>query len=224
MSKKAKNIWRIVKILTLALPLPVFLFLSATVFSIEADYEIYAEYDTIDTAEVGEMVYIFSWDETALYNGLTTITHDYGVVMIIEEGDIIKIDGGYYSYTEIDGVRGLQDVKRFAIQQEQSYKLPISFFISIAGALVVALIVQKKMSWHKEHPKGAVLIALITGTAILFVIQLIVSNVLGVFVVATVSWGAYLLEDMVTQGMMSEEQKQKTESDLLQALKKALGE
>jgi hypothetical protein len=79
------------------------------------------------------------------------------------------------------------------------------------------------MNWHKEHPKGAVMIALITGTVILYVIQLIVSSVLGVFVVATASWGAYLLEDMLQQGQITNEKQEKHESDIIRALRQAVG-
>jgi hypothetical protein len=68
-----------------------------------------------------------------------------------------------------------------------------------------------------------VMIALITGTVILYVIQLIVSSVLGVFVVATASWGAYLLEDMLQQGQITNEKQEKHESDIIRALRQAVG-
>jgi hypothetical protein len=224
MTKKSKWIWRIVKTITLALPLPVFLFLSATLFSITPDYVINADISSVSVVEYEDAWFIYSDDISASYDGLVRLNGEidkYG--MMITSDDVIKINKDYYSYQEQDGVYQLVDVKRLEVQKQQSYKLPISFFISLIGALVVVLIVQKKMNWHKEHPKGAVMIALITGTVILYVIQLIVSSVLGVFVVATASWGAYLLEDMLQQGQITNEKQEKHESDIIRALRQAVG-
>ncbi len=223
MSKKSQAIWRIVKLLTLAIPLPVFLFLSATLFSINADYTINTDFNLVEVVEYEEGYFIYANDLEASYDGLVEYhvgLDKYGIRITHE--DIIKIDKTYYSYVERDGVYQLTDIKRFEVQKEQSYKLPLTFFISLIGVLVVTLIVQNKMQWHKSHPKGAVLIALITGTVILYVIDVIVSSVLGVFLIATVSWGMYLLEDMIYQGLISQEEKEKTESDVVRALKEAL--
>jgi hypothetical protein len=219
MSKQA--IFKLVKILTLAIPLPVFLFLSATLFSIQADYIINANISTVEVIEYNEGYFIYSTDQTASISGLVIYNDGlYGIE--ITSDDIIKIEKGYYSYLEVDGVYELRDVRRLELQKEQSYKIPLSFFISLIGVLIIVLIVQNKLKWHKDHPKGAVMIALITGTVILYVIQLIVSSVLGVFVVATASWGLYLIEDLVEKNAMTKTQAEKTESEILNALKNAL--
>ncbi len=223
MSNKSQNIWRIAKILTLGIPLPIFLFLSATLFSITPNYTINAQFDTVDVVLYDEAYFIYSNDINASYDGLVRYNDEIGYYgIVITPDDIIKIDKEYYSYVERDGVYQLTDIKRFELQKEQSYKIPLSFMISLGGVLIVGLIVQGKMQWHKSHPKGAVLLALLTGTVVLYVVDLIVSNVLGVFMVATVSWALYLMEDMITNNLMTKEQAEQTESDILRALKEAL--
>lgn len=221
MSKKGDRIWRIVKILTLAIPLPVYLFLSATLFSITPDYTIYAEYDTVWVVEHEDGWLIYSSHLDASYDGHVI---RYGDLMgiVITSDDIIKIGKDYYSYIQVDGVYQLTDISRFELQQQQSYKIPLSFFISLGGVLVIAMIVQNKMQWHKAHPKGAALLALVTGTAILYVIDMIVSSVLGVFLIATISWGLFLLEDLVQKGIITQSEAEQTESDLIRQMKKAL--
>jgi len=223
MSKKSQAIWRIVKILTLALPLPVFLFLSATLFSIIPNYIINADFSSVEVIEYEQGYFIYSKDVEATYDGFVEYhvgLDQYGIR--ITHDDIIKIDGGYYSYVERDGIYQLTDIKQFEMQKEQAYKIPLTFFISLGGVLMVALIVQNKMQWHKSHPKGAVLLALVTGTVILYVIDLIVSSIFGVFLIATISWGLYLMEDLITQGLMTKQKAEKTESDIIRALKEAL--
>jgi hypothetical protein len=221
MSKKGDRTWRIVKLLTLAVPLPIFLFLSATLFSITADYTITTDSSNAIVSEQDDLYFIYTLDTNATYDGFVVYDDgQYGIV--VSSDDIIKFDDGYYSYVEVDGVNQLVDVRRFELQKEQSYKIPLSFFISLGGVLIVALIVQGKMQWHKEHPKGAVLLALITGTVILYVIDLIVSSIFGVFLIATVSWGAYLLEDLIQQGLISQQEGEKTQSDIVRALQEAL--
>lgn len=217
----SNKVWKIVKILTLAIPLPIFLFLNATLFSIEADYTIYATIDTVTVVEYQEAYFIYPNDTNANMDGFIAFNGErYGIPFTSD--DIIKIGKGYYSYIEVDDVMGLTDIRKFEIQKEQSYKIPLTFFISLGGVLIILAIIQNKMKWHKDHPKGAVLLALITGTVVLLVIELIVSSILGVFIVATVSWGAYLLEDMVEKNMISKDKAEQTESALMKAMKEAL--
>ena len=214
---------KIVKLLTLVIPLPVYLFLMATLFSITPDYIINTEIERVSVSAYEEDYFIYTDDLEASMSGLIVYNAElevYGIV--IEEEDIIKIDKDYYSYTlNEDGIRELVDIKKFAIQQEQSYKIPVSVFISLIGVLIVVLIVTKKLKWHEDHPKGAVFIALFTTTVILWILNTIIGGILGVFTVATISWGLYLLEDMIEKGALSNKEAEKVESDLLKALKEA---
>lgn len=215
------KLWRVIKILVLAIPLPIYLFLSATLFSITPDYTIYADISTVDVVLHGDGWLIYTTDQNAAIDGLVVRHGEYNGIAITSD-DIIKIGRVYYSYIEVEGVYQLTDIRRMELQQQQSYKIPLTFFISLGGVLIVAMIVQGKMKWHNEHPKGAVLLSLITGTVILYVIDLIVSSILGVFLVATISWALYLLADMVQKNQIDEMDAQKTESDVIRALKEAL--
>jgi Ca2+/Na+ antiporter len=103
-----------------------------------------------------------------------------------------------------------------------SYKIPIAFMISALGIGIVFLVIQKKMELYKTYPRMSALVALITGTLVLLVINTIVSNLLGVFMIATISWAVYCLEYMAKENIISEENGKKTESDLLGSLRKAL--
>ena len=142
----------------------------------------------------------------------------YGI--IITEEDIIKIDKNYYSYVvNEEKVRELVDIKKFEIQKQQSYKLPISFFISLFAVLIVLGIIQGKMQWHKKHPRVAVLVALLTGTVILFILNSIIGGILGVFATATASWAVYCLEYLFYQNTLDEKDKANKESEILRALK-----
>lgn len=225
-SNKAKVIYKIITAITLFVPLPVYLFLMATLFSITPDYTVFTKVENVvigEYAEGEESIYFLSTTDNASMNGLLVFRDGrYGIE--IEETDIIKIDKKYYSYVldKETNVRELKDIKKLAIQKEQSYKIPISFFISVFGVLVVVLIVQGKMQWHKTHPRVAALIGLLTGTVILLIINAIVSNILGVFIVATASWAIYCLEYMLNENLISTKDKEKQESSILAALKEAM--
>jgi hypothetical protein len=214
---------KIIKLVTLIVPLPVYLFLMATLFSITPDYIINTEIERVSVVDYDEAYFIYTDDLEASLSGLMIYNAElqvYGIV--IDEEDIIKIDGNYYSYIlNNQNVRELVNIQKFAIQKQQSYKIPVSVFLSLIGILMVVLIVTKKLKWHEDHPKGAVFIALFSATVVLYIVNTIIGGILGVFIVATISWGLYLIEDMVDKGLLTTKQAEKVESDLLKALKEA---
>ena len=220
MTKKGNLIYKIVTSITLLVPLPLYLFLSATLFSIVPDYVINAKIDTISVFNSNDEYFITTSDKTASISGLVVYNEDYDSYGIyIDSEDIIKIDGNYYSYIEKDGSNQLVDIKKFEIQKQTTYKLPLSFFISLFGVLMVVLIMQGKMQWHKKYKRLATFIALLSVTVVLFVINTIVSNVLNIFLVSTVSWAIYCIEYMVAKGKIDKSQSEKQESDLLDTLR-----
>lgn len=223
MSKKGNLIYRIVTSITLFVPLPLYLFLSATLFNIIPDYTIHAKIDTISVLHIDDEYFITSNDKTVEYSGLVTYNEEYDTWGIyIDSEDIIKIDKKYYSYVLENDVMLLKDIKTLEVQKQTTYKLPLSFFISLFAVLVAVLIIQGKMQWHKQHPRLATLIALLSTTVILFIISTIVSNMLNVFLVATVSWGLYCIEYLVKQSKIDQKQANKTENDIIAQLKNAL--
>ena len=79
---------------------------------------------------------------TILYNGV--------VAAVIDNDDVIKIGFKYYSYVEGKDGFALTELK--LIEKQQSYKIPITFFISVLGAMIVILVAMKKMQVLKDHP------------------------------------------------------------------------
>ena len=215
MTKKNRLIYKIITIITLAVPLPLYLFLSATLFNITADIEI-KHVTSADIVIVDDFGYTNNQD--AIYSGVTVYENgQYG--FFVDEETIIKVDDGYFSYIDNE----LMDIKKLSLQKEMSYKIPIAFMISALGVGIVFLVIQKKMELYKKYPRMSALIALTTGTLVLLVINTIVSSLLGVFMIATISWAIYCLEYMTKENFISSEDGKKTESDLLNSLKKALG-
>lgn len=220
-NKKGKIIYKLVTMFTLFVPLPLYLFLVATLFSINPDYIIYTNIDNVQVIEYyedEETTYFITTLNNATMDGVVEYRDNkYGI--IIDSEDIIKIDKNYYSYVEKDNVMQLVDIRKFELQKQQSYKIPVSFFISLFGVLIVILIIQGKMQWHKKHPRLAAFISLLTITVVLYILNSIIGNILGVFVVATASWAIYCLEYLVYQGKIDNNEKEKKESEILKALK-----
>ena len=215
--KKSNLIYRILTIITLGAPLPIYLFLSATLFNINPDYEISnITSESVLVETVDEYTFIYTNDTTAILNGaVVQYEGEYGFYM--DEDDILKLDNGYFN-------NKLEDIKTLEVNKQLSYKLPLTFFISLFGVGIVALIISGKLQWHKKYPRTAVLIALTTGTVILLILDTFIGSILNVFLVATASWAVYCLEYMVHENQLTQAQADKSESDVLTALKEALRE
>jgi len=222
MSKKANLIYKIITMITLIAPLPVYMFLSATLFNIIPDYTI----NNVDASEVivvelDEYTFIYTDSAEAIYDGVVVQNEgNYG--FYVDEEDIIKIDKEFYSYNIEENA--LIDVEKFEMQKQTSYKIPITVFITAIGVGIVFLIVQRKMEWYKKYPRISVLIALALGTAILYVLNTIIGNILNVFLIATIEWAVYLLEYMTKNNLISGTVAKKEENDILSQLNKALKE
>lgn len=197
MKKRNKILANILMYATLLVPMPVYLLIMATFFSVKADYTV----SGVDIADLSVFVaddeyYINSSDNAVIYDGLVAYNVDLdNFVMIVDEGDIVRVGKKLYNLEfddEVEEFRLIEiDVKK--IKKEQKTKYDISIFGMIA-IVIVALIIIKKMQLEKKYPRIAVMIALSLGTAILYGINTIVSDMLYVFVVATVSWAIYLIE------------------------------
>jgi len=200
----------------LSVPLPVlFIFYSATLFNINPDYEMRnITSESVLVIELEEYNFIYTNDTEAIYDGVVVYHEgEYGFYMNAD--DILKVEDGYFN-------NQLEDIKTLEIQKQTSYKIPLSFFISLFGVGIVFLIISGKMQLYKKYPRASVLIALFTGTAMLYVMNTIISNILAVFLIATASWAVYCIEYMVQMNKLSQEQADKKESDVISALKDAL--
>lgn len=224
---KRKLVFNYIKALTLIMPMVVYLFLSATLFNIKPDIIIgNINIEQLSIVPIEDEYFIYDTDYIASFDGVVEYNHDLGIHGIyITSDDIIKVKRNYYSYIEDDGVFVFKDIKRFVIQKETSYKLPVVFFISLIGVVFVGLFMQKKMSIHKTYPKAAVLIGLTSGTVITYILQALMGGIANVFLIATISWAAFMLEEYI-QHKNDEgktEEAQEAES-LLEMLKKAASE
>ena len=215
MKTKGKLIYKIISTITLLVPLPIYLILSATLFNIVPDYVIdNVTFEEVNIIEYEDYNFLYVENTDAIYNGV--VVQDNGLYgFYMDEDDILKVENNYYN-------NNLEDIKKLEIQKETSYKLPLAFFISLMGVGIVALIISGKMQLYKKYPRVSTLIGLLTGTIILYVMNIIVSNIFNVFLIATVSWAVYCIEYMIKEGIINKDVAEKEENDLISTLKEAL--
>lgn len=228
MSKKTQLIFKVVKSLTLAVPLSLYLLLSSILFQTQADYALETEikeeelYSFIGTTiEDRFYVHPVMWEEYGEYTLTGTKSND-GYEMTDKQ--VFRINNKLYgaNFDEETNQWTIQDVSRLQIKKEQGWKIPIAFFMTLFGVGIVGLVILNKMQLVKKYPRVSVLVALGLGTAILYVINLIVSNIFNVFLIATISWAIYLIEHLVEQGKLTEKETDKAEDSLKDLLRKAL--
>lgn len=217
---KNRTLYKVIVAFTLIAPMTLYMFLSATLFNIDEDIRVdnvTSEELIITTIEDGYFAY--TDNEDVIFSGVVTrLDGLYG--FYVDEDTIIRLDDGYYIYEDNE----LVDIKATELQREQSYKIPMAFVISAIGVAIVVLVVMNKMQWYKKYPRLSALVALATGTLILWMIDVLVSNLLFVFLIATISWGAYCIEYLIDKGLIDEETGKKAESETIKALKEALGD
>lgn len=210
--------------LFLGIPLPLYLFLSATLFNITPTQKIIgAKIDEINLIVQEDEGFIYTDNQEAIMSGnvaYNEVLAKYG--FYIDETSIIQVGFKYYGMVLEENQYVLTDIETMEIQRQQQYKLPLSFFISIASILIVILVVQGKMQWHKTYPRLATFIALLTGTVILTIIKSIVGDIQYVFLIATTSWGMYCLEYLYYTNKITSKQLAKTQSTLVSELENRL--
>lgn len=196
--KKGNRLYKVISFLTLILPLPVYLFIMATVFSIKADYVVKnVDFDAVNVVYYDTHSFIWVDDETAVIDGIVKFDSDVGAWGVeVFESDILKVGKKYYGLDKGE----LKDIEIKVFKQEKKTKIPFVIFVSIFGVLIVALVISKKMQWQKKYPRIAVMLSLLVGTIILYAIDMVVGGLLGVFLVATITWGVYLIEYGINQG------------------------
>ena len=205
---KSKTIYKIITTITLIAPVSIYLFLSATLFNIDADI-------TIKNAVVSDLIvdgsFIYTNNENVVYNGsIASQDNHYG--FYVDEDTIIKTDDGYFNYE-------LEEISALTIRKEMSYRLPIAFIVSAFGIGIAYLIISKRMQWYKSYPRVSALVGLITITLVFWMLDIIIGNMMYVFLVATLSWAMYCVEYMFNQGLINDKDKAKSDSDLLRTLK-----
>ena len=209
---------KIFKILSVVLPLPVYLFLSATLFSIEPTHIIQnAEFDEISLYTFEDEYFIYTDNQEAILGGVVTynpVLGKYGFE--IDKDSIVRVGYKFYGLEDDN----LIDIKQFEIEKRQSYAFPLSFFITLASVLIVVLITQRKMQWHKKYPLLAVNLALLTGYVILLIIDTMVGDIKNVFLIAWISSSIYGISQLLENNIISSRQSSQLQSAILEDLVK----
>lgn len=214
---KKKLIYKIISGLTLVLPLSVYLIVMATVFRISHHARIYADHNEVTVVEKIGSHYILV-DEIVDEFSARGRFQDGQALISIAENEIFLFNDGYF--TLINGEWTNAD--NAAVKENTNWKIPFAVLVSIGGILIIGLIISGKMEFHKKFPRIATLIALGLGTLILAGINLIVANLLHVFLVATLSWAVYMIEHLIYKGITSEDKAKEVKSVLTSALDDAL--
>lgn len=219
--KKKTIIHRLIYSLTIFIPSLTYIILSATMFSIKADY-ILTNAENMEIEYLEREAFLYSSDNSITFNGKISYNEDLGVYGVyIGENEIVKVDKYYMGLRfdeEIEDKFELVDIKLFEIEKKESISIPIIVYISLFGGVIIFFIVSGKMRLVRKYPRIATLVSLIVGTSILFVLDLIISNLLGIFIVFTISWFVYVLEHAFINGNISLSDKDKERDKLLDTL------
>lgn len=210
----SKTIFKIIKIISLILPTALLLFIQAVFFNITPDVIINKPVEEVFIKAYEDDFLIYGALDTTFKGGYV-IYHEGNYGVIIDEETVLKMDGKYYQYNG----EAFQTVEMIRKAEQQAYRLPLSFFISLFGAFIVGLIIMGKLNVFKKYPKTSVAVTLFTVTLSLYIIDTIVSNLLHVFLTATLSWLLYCLESWIENGKINETDGAKKESDLVLKLR-----
>lgn len=213
---KKKLLYRAVEWVTLVLPLSVYLLVMAFVFNIKADVYVNGELAQVEVVRHFENNYIVALDDEVTFRGQVEKVGDtYG--LYINDTMIVKFKDGYFTYSD-----EWQNVKDKEIKAQASAKIPFSTAVSIFAIVIVGLVVFNKMQFQKKYPRVATFLALFFGTLILLGIHLIIGEILYVFVIATISWLAYMIEHAIFENNLTQEQGKKATSELTNVLSNVL--
>lgn len=224
--KSSKIIYKLITILTLVLPTSIYILLAATIFNVQTDH--YIDTNGSETMQVSiqaGLAYVYDLDELYTYQG-NVVRYDDRYALFVARGEVVKIDKDFYKLifkvneeTNVEvGTFEIMDLKK--LKKEESYKIPIGVFIAIFAFAVASIVVFKKMKLTEKYKRTAVLISLIIGTATLAIINVIVTNMLWVFVTFTISWVIYMVEYSFVKGKIEEAEKDDIIGSLNKALKK----
>ena len=217
-----KNLIKLLKGGTLALPILIYIWLSATLFNVNPKHTMELPKNNIHETYVEDdfRMFIYTSNASAKYNGVVefnTRVMQYGIY--VRDGDTIKINKDFYGVGVNEDTNKLELVEfsAFKIGRKETIGFPMATIITIIAILIVVLVVKTKMQWAKKYRKLATWIALAFGTGILFVMNMIVSNIFYVFLIALISWTAYCFESLIFDGFDADKELDKTK-ELLDSL------
>lgn len=235
--EKKKLLFKIIGAMTLALPISITLVVSAIWSKPTPDYVItFNDALAVDLETINEKVVITEHDDknkalVIAFDEFTFYNIDFTYYDKIIDGKYIVKNKSYIRFLSddfdnvleiIDGDSFIKLDKVSHINIQTGNKLSLSLIVSIIATLVVVGIISGKMKLHRKYPKSATFIALLSATIIIGVINAIISSIFTVFVVATISWGAYCLEDAYFKSLQPVNESQQQQNALINELRRLL--
>lgn len=235
--KKKKLLFKIIGAMTLALPISITLVVSAIWSKPTPDYVItFNDALAVDLETINEKVVITEHDDknkalVIAFDEFTFYNIDFTYYDKIIDGKYIVKNKSYIRFLSddfdnvleiIDGDPFIKLDKVSHINIQTGNKLSLSLIVSIIATLVVVGIISGKMKLHRKYPKSATFIALLSATIIIGVIKAIIGSIFTVFVVATISWGAYCLEDAYFKSLQPVSESQQQQNALIDELRRLL--
>lgn len=240
--EKKKLLFKIIGAMTLALPISITLVVSAIWSKPTPDYVItFNDALAVDLETINEKVVITEHDDNnkALaidFDEFTFYNIDFTYYDKIIDGKYIVKDKSYIRFLsdDFDNVLEIIDGKNEQgdpfikldkvshINIQTGNKLSLSLIVSVIATLVVVGIISGKMKLHRKYPKSATFIALLSATIIIGVINAIIGSIFTVFVVATISWGAYCIEDAYFKSLQPVNEAQQKQNALIDELRRIL--
>lgn len=197
--------YKIIVALTFLLPTSLYLLVNALFLSITPDAIIYAELEDISIIEHEEEYFIYGALEYKGY--VVKVDDDYGI--LADSKTVIKVGWKYYQ------VREMKLIESKLIEQEQGVKIPAVVIFTLLGGLIGLLIIVGKIDLKRKNWRLAALIGIWSFVGIMFVVDLIVSNMLGGLMVMAISFTLYYIEHLIKHGMMTD--------DALRKLRQSIG-
>ena len=235
--EKKKLLFKIIGAMTLALPISITLVVSAIWSKPTPDYVItFNDALAVDLETINEKVVITEHDDknkalVISFDEFTFYNIDFTYYDKIIDGKYIVKDKSYIRFLsdDFDNVLEIIDGDPFNKLDKVSHiniqtgnKLSLSLIVSVIATLVVVGIISGKMQLHRKYPKSATFIALLSATIIIGVINAIIGSIFTVFVVATISWGAYCLEDAYFKSLQPVNESQQQQNALIDELRRLL--
>lgn len=239
---KKKLLFKIIGAMTLALPISITLVVSAIWSKPTPDYVItFNDALAVDLETINEKVVITEHDDknralVIAFDEFTFYNIDFTYYDKIIDSKYIVKDGSYIRFLSDDFDKVLEIIdgkneqgepfikldKVSHINIQTGNKLSLSFIVSIIATLAVVGIISGKMKLHRKYPKSATFIALLSATIIIGVINAIIGSIFTVFVAATISWGAYCLEDAYFKSLQPANDAKERQNDLIDELRRLL--
>ena len=228
--------------MTLALPISITLVVNAIWSKPTPDYVItFNDALAVDLETINEKVVITEHDDknkalVIAFDEFTFYNIDFTYYDKIIDGKYIVKDKSYIRFLSDDFDKVLEIIdsknehgesifkldKVSHINIQTGNKLSLSFIVSVIATLIVVGIISGKMKLHRKYPKSATFIALLSATVIIGVINAIIGSIFTVFVVATISWGAYCLEDAYFKSLQPVNESQQKQNALIDELRRLL--